>query len=101
MPGNPPLENAYTPATAKKALTARATPLICRRKATETTPIRASAVMRMLSGAVRGKKRSQNDSLPPLGLGSYFMSVMKSWLPRKGPTQKAESRSVVTPTMAA
>ena len=75
----------------------RATPVRFRRTIIAAKPMMASVVIKMSRPVVSGKNMSQNESLEPLGLNPYFMSVMNSCPNRKGPTHHAESSRVVTP----
>ena len=50
---------------------------------------------KMFHAGTKGKSIFQRESLPPLGLGSYFMSVITEWPPKNGTTQNADSNNAV------
>ncbi|CAB4957785.1 unannotated protein [freshwater metagenome] len=53
-------------------------------------------MMTMSHSGFSGKYMLQNESLEPLGRGSYFISVMYEWLVTNGITQNAD-RSTAKP----
>jgi hypothetical protein len=65
-------------------------------------PMTARVMISTSSGAVSGKNMSHHESNEPSpGSPPYFMSVMKAWLSRNGPTQNISSSTALTPTVSA
>ena len=68
-------------------------PTSCLRARLAANPTTANDITKMFQAVGSGKYICQNESLTPLGRGSYFMSVMKPWLVKNGTTQNDDSKA--------